>query len=416
MTEIELQKTIENIEAYYSVEKTLTDEVNAMPYVKQIFCDALNQDPKIVALNIVLTPDNIFDYLDTGFGAVYNTIQSTLAYYNASFALKARNNYYLVAEGVYLDMQASNYGIVRKQNIKARCFVEIKIITGTTLPHVIYAGLTLQYNGTPAFVLKENVVFTSSEKTVAFFEAIDAGEDKNFIQGQDLVLDPRSEDLIDVQNSVIYNSFGAIDYEDDLTLRTRITLSFEKDGAGSLNGYKARIYEMFPFVVDAYIYDVVDDLHKGKVRIWIKLGAGEIGDVNFLDIVKQKIAPLSPATDNIIVKYANQYNVDFSVNNIIVYYSTMLTMDEKLAIVSRIKNLFASSPISGKIYKSQIIDVITHQFIDGVEYEIQKIKGVAIQNLGDIITPTTDPLTQDPSFAYPINLTVSNITFTANAI
>jgi hypothetical protein len=173
---------------------------------------------------------------------------------------------------------------------------------------------------------------------------------------------------------------------------------------------------MFPFVIDAYIYDVVEDLHKGKVRIWIKLGAGEIGDVNFLDIVKQKIAPLSPATDNIIVKYANQYNVDFSVNNIIVYYSTILTMDEKLAIVSRIKNLFASSPISGKIYKSQIIDIITHQFIDGVEYEIQKIKGVAIQNLDDVITPTTDPLTQDPSFAYPINLTVSNITFTANAI
>ena len=414
MTEQEINKTKNDIENYYSVEATITDAINALEYVGQLSCDYLNTHEKVQELGVTLTPENIDQYLDTGMGIVYNLMKSVLVKFNASYAVLAREFYYLTASGVYLDMIASNYGIVRKQNIKAKVVVKIKLNAGQTLPYLIESGLTLKYNGNDAFILKDNVNFVSSDTAIVFFEAINAGEDKNYIQGQDLSFELRQDDNIDVVNSIIYNSAGALDYENDITVKTRIKFSFEKPSAGSFYQYKSNIYDLFPEISDVFILEVDEQRFKGKVQMWLKLIGGEQGDSNYLSIVKQTLAPISPSTDDIIVKYADKYNVDFATNNIIIYYTTILNTNEKNAIITRVSNLFANMSIGQKLFKSQIIDVIQHQFVNGVESEIAKIKGVEINNMPEIIIPTDNtgqtPI-GNPSYVFPVNLTVQNITF-----
>jgi uncharacterized phage protein gp47/JayE len=190
--------------------------------------------------------------------------------------------------GTYLDLRAEEYGITRRQAVKATGQVTFTGTPGTVIPAGTRVSTTSS-DVVPAifFATEDDAVIDVGGTVTVDVVAVEAGSDGNVLPGAIILLVDPLTGVSSVTNSS--PTTGGLNEEDDDTLRARIIeMACRVGGAGN----KAD-YEIWTKEVSGVGYVLVDPLWQGPgtVRVVILDQDGNIPSGDLVSAVQEYLDP-----------------------------------------------------------------------------------------------------------------------------
>lgn len=224
-------------------------------------------------------------------------------------------------EGVYLDLRAGEFGVVRKEALKSIGMLTLSGPADTVVP----AGTRTQTSADVFFVTKEDVTLTAGVGTVAA-EAEVAGLEGNVAVGIITALAPGDlYGVVTVSNPAPFD--GGVDVEDDEALLARLKDRVQKPvTSGNANHYRQWAMEVAG-VGDAKVYPVWNG--GGTVKVVLLDTEKTAPSPSVVSTVASYIEENRPVGATVTVVGAEELSVNVSATITLAAGSTMAEVKEQ---------------------------------------------------------------------------------------